>query len=204
MTTYFPAKKGVEYIFYVGLVSQANTKVLQSSPTIAAGDFKVSIDGAALANPATLPAVTPASSKMVKITLSTSEMNGDNITVICSDASGAEWCDLIINIQTTARQIDDLAWPTTSGRSILVDASGKVSLPSTEHDNIADALLKRDWTSVTGEAARSALNALRFLRNKWTVSAGTLTVTEEDDTATAWTAAVSTTAGDPASGVDPT
>lgn len=67
----------------------------------------------------------------------------------------------------------------------------------------ADALLKRDWTSVTGEAGRSVLNALRFLRNKWSIAAGTLTVTKEDDSTSAWTGAVSTTAGDPASGIDP-
>jgi hypothetical protein len=126
MTSYVTPKKGVEFIFYIGLGSQANPNILQASATIAAGDFKVSIDGGALNNLATLPAVTPAASKMVKITLSTSEMNGDNITVICSDAAGAEWCDQIINIQTTARQIDDLAYPATSGRSMVVDANGLV------------------------------------------------------------------------------
>lgn len=69
----------------------------------------------------------------------------------------------------------------------------------------ADALLKRDWTSVTGEAARSMLNALRFLRNKWSVTGSTLTVTKEDDLATAWTSAVtSNAAADPITGSDPT
>lgn len=68
----------------------------------------------------------------------------------------------------------------------------------------ADELLKRDWTSVTGEAARSVLNALRFVRNKWSIAGGTLTVTKEDDATTAWTGAVTTTAGDPASAIDPT
>lgn len=68
----------------------------------------------------------------------------------------------------------------------------------------ADALLKRDWTAVTGEAARSALNALRFLRNKWSVAASTLTVTKEDDSTTAWTGAVTTdAAADPITGNDP-
>lgn len=128
MTTYVTPKKGAEFIFYISLVSQANTKVMQSNPTIAAGDFKVSIDGGALANPSTLPAVTPASSKMVKVTLSTSEMNGDNITLIASDASGSEWCDLVVNIQTSARQIDDLAFPTTSGRSLDVTATGAAGI----------------------------------------------------------------------------
>lgn len=103
--------RGVQYIFYVGLVSQSNTKTLQSNPTIAAGDFKVSIDGGAFANLGTLPAVTPTSGKAVKITLAASEMNGDNITVLGSDASGAEWCDLLVNIQTGpgAAQLIELA-----------------------------------------------------------------------------------------------
>lgn len=68
----------------------------------------------------------------------------------------------------------------------------------------ADAFLTRDWTSVTGEAARSSLNALRFLRNKWSISGSTLTVTEEDDTTTAWTAALTTNASvDPVTASDP-
>lgn len=68
----------------------------------------------------------------------------------------------------------------------------------------ADALLKRDWTEVSSEAARSVLNALRFLRNKWSVSGSTLTVTKEDDSTTAWTAAVTGSEGaTPISAVDP-
>lgn len=127
MATYVPAKINTQYIFYAGLVSQADTRLIQTNPTIASGDFKVSIDGGALANLGTLPAVTPASSKMVKFTLSTSEMNGANITVVCTDAAGAEWCDAVFNIQTAARQIDDLSYPATSGRSTLVAADGSVS-----------------------------------------------------------------------------
>lgn len=63
----------------------------------------------------------------------------------------------------------------------------------------ADALLKRDWTAVTatspeGVAARSVLNALRFLRNKWSISGTTLTVTKEDDATSAWTSTLTTSA----------
>jgi hypothetical protein len=108
MTTYVPAKKGAEYIFYISLVSQS-TGQFQSSAAIAAGDFKVSKDGGALANLTTLPAVTPAASKAVKVTLSSTEMNADNIVVIGSDAAGAEWDDVFINIQTSVNQIDDLS-----------------------------------------------------------------------------------------------
>lgn len=124
MATYVPAKVSTQFVFFVSLVSQANTKLMQVNPTIAAGDFKVSIDGGALANLGTLPTVTPAAGSMVKITLSTTEMAGANATVVCSDAAGAEWCDLTINIPTAARQVDDLAYPATSGRSLVVDAAG--------------------------------------------------------------------------------
>lgn len=126
MTSYVPARKNIAFIFYAGLPSQATPGTFQSNPTLAAGDFKVSIDGGSLTNLGTLPTVTPASSKMVKFSLSTSEMNGDNITIVCSDAAGSEWFDVIMNIQTAARQIDDLAYPATSGRSMVVDASGLV------------------------------------------------------------------------------
>lgn len=58
---------------------------------------------------------------------------------------------------------------------------------------IADALLQRDWSLVTGEASASVLNALRAIRNKWTLSTdGTLTVYKENDIAAAWTRQVTT------------
>lgn len=68
------------------------------------------------------------------------------------------------------------------------------------------ALLKLDWTGITGEGDRSMLNALRFIRNRWNTTAtpGTLTVYKEDDSTPAWTAPVSTDAGGlPITGIDP-
>ncbi len=68
----------------------------------------------------------------------------------------------------------------------------------------ADALLKRDWTSVTGEAARSCLNAFRILRNARSVSGSTLSVKKEDDLTDAWTADVTTSAAaETILGIDP-
>ncbi len=57
-------------------------------------------------------------------------------------------------------------------------------------NEIADAVLKRDWTSVVGEASRSVLNALRAIRNKSSVSGATVTITKEDDVTAAYTAVV--------------
>ena len=47
MATYVTPKINTAYECYVSLVSQANTKLLQNSPTMAAGDVKVSTDNGA-------------------------------------------------------------------------------------------------------------------------------------------------------------
>src|SRR3990167_8009424 len=109
MASYLPPKKNTEFIFYIGLTSQFNTKLFQVNPTLAAGDVKVSLDGGPFNNLATLPVVTPASGTMVKVTLSASEMNADNINITFSDVAGNEWCDLSVNIQTSTNQIDALS-----------------------------------------------------------------------------------------------
>lgn len=137
-------KKNAAFTFYIGLVDQANTKLLKAAPTLAAGDVKVSVDGGAFANITTLPVVTPAAGRAVKVDLSASEMNGDNIVVQFVDAAGAEWCDAHFNIQTTSRQIDDLAFPLTSGRGANVDTNGAVLIQ-------------------TGMRKNQALNAFAFL-----------------------------------------
>lgn len=112
MPTYNTPKRGVAFKMYVGLVDQSNTKLLKANPTIAAGDFQISKDGGAFTNLTTLPSANPASGRAVMIDLSASEMAADNIVIQCVDASGAEWCDQLINLQTTASQLDDLATAT--------------------------------------------------------------------------------------------
>lgn len=180
MPSYVTPKRAAQYICYVGVADQANTKLLKANPTIAAGDFKVSVDGGAFANLATLPTVTPASGTAVKITLSASEMTGDNIVVACIDAAGAEWCDQLINIQTSARQIDDLAFPTTSGRGINVDAAGNVPIQTVLKKNQALAGFEFLMTDSTTHAPATGktVTATRSI-DGGAFGAGTLgTVTE--------------------------
>ena len=89
--------------------------------------------------------------------------------------------------------------------AILADTgTDGVVISATTANQISDALLNRDFASVSDTNARTALNALRFLRNKWSIAGTTLTVTEENDTTAAWTATVSTdAAADPVTGSDP-
>lgn len=56
-------------------------------------------------------------------------------------------------------------------------------------------MFKRDFTGMAGEAARSMLNALRHIRNRWEIVSTTKTVYKEDDTTSAWTSTVTGTAG---------
>lgn len=127
MATYFPAKRATAYRDYVHLQSAVDPLSFQANPTLAAGDVKVSKDGGAFANLATLPAVTPAAGRAVQVDLSSTEMTADLVVVQFVDqTSPKEWADFAMVIATTARQIDDLAYPATSGRSIVVDAAGLV------------------------------------------------------------------------------
>lgn len=119
--------------------------------------------------------------------------------------------------------------PTTDGRKLDVSSTGEagvdwanVGSPTTTLDlsgttikdandvptatENADALLARDIGSGSGAGStneRTVRSALRFLRNLWTISGGTLTVKKEDDSTTAWTGSVSTASSDAVSGIDP-
>ena len=100
---YNPPVKNEDFIIRVSLEDMAAPGRFKSSPTIAAGDFKVDKDGGGLTNLSTLPSVDPAASKLVKITLSATEMNADVVTVVCSDQTDPpEWGDLTFSIPTTA------------------------------------------------------------------------------------------------------
>ena len=107
MAQQYPPKKNdtAGYTFYISLVSQANTKLFMVNPTLAAGDAQLAIDDGAPANLGTLPVVDADFTKRVKVVLSQAETNGDNLTLILSDAAGAEWCDLTINLQTVSERL---------------------------------------------------------------------------------------------------
>lgn len=67
----------------------------------------------------------------------------------------------------------------------------------------ADALLGRN-VSGGSSTGRTVKQAFHFVRNKWVVAAGTLTVYDTDDSSTSWTATVTGTPGaDPVTSMDP-
>lgn len=97
-----PPKKAQAWTIRVALEDFTTPGAFKASPTIASGDWKVDIDGGGFNNLGTLPSVSPAASVAVLVTLSTTEMNGDVITVTGIDqTSPKEWADIAFCIQTT-------------------------------------------------------------------------------------------------------
>lgn len=167
-------------------------------------------DGAAFAS--ITPTVTDRGSGWYNLALTTSHSDtlGDlalHITSTGADPLDVAWevvTDLPgLSVASVSGAVGSVAAGGITAASFAADAITAAKVAADVGTELADALLKRDLSAVTGEAARSPLNALRFLRNKWSIATSTLTVTKEDDTATAWTATVATTAGNPISSVDP-
>ncbi len=111
-------------------------------------------------------------------------------------------------VNETPEKYDPLrgnGWLAWNGRAEVVPAEqDSVSALPTANE-IADAMLLRDWTVITGTVPdRSTLNALRFMRNRWIAEGSILTVHEEDDSTPAWTAHLGTNAmATPIIGVQP-
>lgn len=83
--------------------------------------------------------------------------------------------------------------------AILVDTGTTIPAQITALNNLS---AQQVWEYNFGNS-RTPEQALAFLRNKWVISSGTLTVYDTDDTTALWSAATTQTAGDPTSAVDP-
>jgi hypothetical protein len=104
----------------------------------------------------------------------------------------------------SAADIADAVWDEDLTGHTTPDSAGLLlgTAGATTDAQIADKILGRSLAG-GADGGRTVQDALRLLRNKSSIAAGTLTVTEEDDTTPAWTAAVTTAAGDPITGLDP-
>lgn len=100
---YNPPVKNDDFVLYVSLYDMTSAGSFKANPTIAAGDFKISKDGGAFTNLTNLPAVSPAGGIAVKIELTSTEMNADNVFIQGIDqTSPKEWADFVLSIPTTA------------------------------------------------------------------------------------------------------
>lgn len=98
--------KGQPYEFFISLTDINDPQFFIVNPTIAAADFKVSVDGGTFSNLATLPVVTPAASSVVKVNLNATEMSGDKVVVKGNDVAGEQWGDIMafMDLETGSNQ----------------------------------------------------------------------------------------------------
>lgn len=103
--------------------------------------------------------------------------------------------DLALHITATSADPTDLV------RQVVAALPGE--LTAAANASVADKVLGRSLAG-GADGGRTVRDALRAVRNKTELAAGTLTVYEEDDATPAWTAAVTQASRDPLTGIDPT
>lgn len=140
------AVAGSTFTFEIpGLYSQADTRLFQTAPTIAAGDFKRSINGAALTNLDNMPAVTPAGGAQVQVILSVAETTaaaaGGRINILWRDAVGAQWCDggCIVFVHAAEPSVANIAAGVWNRLSALLTTAGSIGKLLLEKLNLITA-----------------------------------------------------------------
>ncbi len=132
--------------------------------------------------------------------------------VTAASADDRDWVDQVlagVQVATIIQSVkDDLVnqiWATavrsvTSVSSPVGVASvydkGNYTLSTTAVAAVSDGWLDRDMSTGVDSGSttvRTPRQALRFLRNKWSISGTTLTVTKENDSTTTWTSELATT-----------
>ena len=162
---------GQTFTLSVRLEDQANAGKWKANPAIAAGDFKVSVNGGSYSNLDNLPTVTPASGVRVQIVLSAAETTaaaaGGLISVDAIDVAGDEWYDVSIDVRVAAVDVDDVKAATAN--------------------KIADHTLRRSWTTAAASgdgdtlSFRSLLGAAAKLVNRVFISGTTMSICKSDD-----------------------
>lgn len=211
MASMWPPKKNAQFTLYFSLFKTDGT-IIANPGTYTK---KVSIDGGAVADITASVTEEDTTYGQLSLVLSASEMNGDAIWVyIKDDTSGCVpfTCTLytaaatLDEIKTAIDAIDD--YVDTEVAAIKAKTDNLPASPAATGDiptsaDIADKVLGR---SIAGGAdgGRTVKSALAALRNKVTISGGTMTVYDTDDSTSLWSAAVTTdAAAEPIITVDP-
>jgi len=137
---------------------------------------------------------------------------GRTLDVAVGGEAGIDWGNLANPGSTqgltgTSVNVGTASPGTITATVIATGAIDADALSADAGNEIADAILDRDMAAGTDSGSsvvRTVRQALRFLRNKWDINSGILTVRKEDDSTTSWTGTTTASAGaDAISGMDP-
>lgn len=121
------------------------------------------------------------------------------ITSASTGANQLRVCTTSTNANPPVLTLDENWAVTPTGTITYIVGAGSLGFTL---EQMADAFLNRNIAGGS-DGGRDVTSALRALRNKVSLAAGTMTVTEEDDSTTAWTATYATATRDPLSSIDP-
>lgn len=189
------AKYGVQTTFTFPVVKRAVVDLAATADwTPATGDAKVSKDAGSVANTTNNPAaVAGTGSVMWSLVLTATELTAAVVDVQIVDSATKAIEDQVLKVYTYGNASAKI--PFDLSTAALTAAA------------IADGVLDRDMSTGTDSGSptvRTVRQALRFLRNKWSISGSTLSVMKEDDATNSWTATVTATPGaNPITGNDP-
>lgn len=115
-------------------------------------DSEISKDGGTFADCTNEATEIATSSGMYYLDLTATEMNADTVAIIVkTTTSGAKTTPIVL--YTAARNVNDLAFPNTSGRGIDVDASGGVEVGAFQAGAITAAAIASDAITAAKIAA---------------------------------------------------
>lgn len=137
--------------------------------------------------------------RMAEASISTTAGAVDSVTLVATtttntDMRGTDSAATAASLATAQLDLDII----TGATGVVIDAAA--------NNAIADALLDRDMSTGVDSGSttvRTPRQALRMNRNKVAIAAGTMTVYKEDDATASHTGAVTTTAGNPVTAIDP-
>ena len=139
------------------------------------------------------------------VNMSSTDTNTLGPMILRGTSSGVDDVEAFWNMVDAHNAGFDGVFSAAAGAGVTVttnnDKTG-YALTTAGNAAVADKLLGRNLAG-GADGTRTVQDALRVLRNKVSIAAGTLTVTQEDDATPAWTGAVVTTAGNPISSIDP-
>lgn len=196
-------KYGVQCdVYFPLIVAGAQNFAGSGDYTHASGDVKISKDGGAAATATNSPSViTMGNVSMWKLTITATEMQAALVMVTIGDATTKAVEDQMIIIATygnaSAQHAFDLDTSTVSLGSSGLDSS---AITTAAANKIADHTIRRTFQNACDSSdgdtktGRSLLGAIAKLVNKIAISAGTLTVYEDDDTTSLFTQSATTDA----------
>lgn len=120
---------------------------------------------------------------------------GEGVASVQGDVTG--------NVDGSIASVGALGAGAITAASIATGAIDADAIAQDAAQEIADEVLNRNIAGGGSGATRNVRNALRGLRNRVRNNGGTLEVYEEDDTTIAWSATLTTAAGNPITEVDP-